>query len=117
MAKTSVEDAGVAIPVEWPDTIDLPTIYANQLFIHHTGNEFFMTFGELQPPIVVGSKEERREKLKATAIRGVTIRPVARLAISPPAMMAIAEVIRENTEKFKESSIRLKSDTEKGDTH
>jgi len=98
----------VTIPVEWPDTVDLPAVYANQLHIQHTGNEFFLTFGELQPPIVVGSEEERQEKLGT--IPAITVRPVAKIAISPPAMMGMADVIRENVERFRELLEQLASD-------
>ncbi len=98
----------VTIPVEWPDTVDLPAVYANQLHIQHTGNEFFLTFGELQPPIVVGSEEERQEKLGA--IPAITVRPVAKIAISPPAMMAMADVIRENVDRFTDAVEKTISD-------
>lgn len=93
------QDEGINIPVVWPESVDLPTVYANQMFIQHTDNEFFLIFGELMPPIAAGSQDERRKKLQS--LSGITIRPVVKIALSPPFMLRMAEAVQENVEKFR----------------
>ena len=100
-------DEGITIPVVWSESVDLPTVYANQLFIQYTNNEFFLIFGELMPPIAAGSQDERRKKLES--LSGITIRPVVKLAISPPAMLRMAEAVQENMEKYRETVDQLVS--------
>ena len=59
------------------------------------------------PPIAAGSQDERRKKLES--LSGITIRPVVKLAISPPAMLTMAEAVHENVEKFRETVDQLVS--------
>jgi hypothetical protein len=100
------ESEYTAISVVWPDNVELPTVYANHLYIQHTNNEFFLIFGELQLPMALGSPDERREKLERFS--EVTIRPVAKIAVSPPAMLKIAEIIQQNVEGFRNTVDQLK---------
>lgn len=101
------KDEGITIRVVWPESVDLPTVYANQLYIQHTNNEFFLIFGDMMPPIAAGSHDERRKKLES--LSEITIRPVVKLAMSPPAMLRMAEAVQENVEKFRETVDQLVS--------
>jgi len=92
---TAREEQEVKIPLRWPEKVDLPTIYANNLFISHAGQEFFLIFGEVTPPVWTEATPERLRELKS-----IEIKPVAKIAISPEAMPAIAKAIQENVEKF-----------------
>ena len=92
---TAREEQEVKIPLRWPEKVDLPTIYANNLFISHAGQEFFLIFGEVTPPVWTEATPEQLRKLKS-----IEIKPVAKIAISPEAMPAIAKAIQENVEKF-----------------
>ena len=88
------EVKGVAIRLQWESAEDVPTTYANHLYISHAGgNEFYLTFGELGPQVDL-DKDNPPECLK--------IRPVAKLAVSPPNMVRFLEVMRDNIEKFRE---------------
>jgi hypothetical protein len=88
-----VGETAVSIPIQWGTADHLPTIYANQLFISHAGPEFYLIFGELVPPIVLGEG-------KFPDI--VEIKPVAKIAVSPESMLRIAEAIANNVQRFKE---------------
>ena len=77
----------VEIPTRWEAGEQLPTVYANQLLITHAGPEFYITFGELIPPLAL-KKEELPDKIE--------IKAVARIAVSREAMRAFAEVINTN---------------------
>ncbi|MEA1905229.1 MAG: hypothetical protein U9M97_05080 [Candidatus Hadarchaeota archaeon] len=85
----------VSISLRWPEEVDLPTIYANHLFISHAGPEFFLIFGEVAPPLWTEATPERLRELES-----IEIKPVVKIAISPEAMPAIAKAIRENVERF-----------------
>lgn len=92
---TTREEQGVEIPLRWPEKVDLPTIYANHLFISHAGPEFFLIFGEVTTPVWTEVTPDKLETLGS-----LEIKPVAKIAISPEAMPAIAKAIQENVEKF-----------------
>ena len=84
------EERDVGIPLQWLEKVDLPTIYANRLFISHAGREFFLIFGEVTPPVWTKTTPERLRKLES-----IEIKPVAKIAISPEAMPAIVKAIQE----------------------
>jgi hypothetical protein len=93
------------IRVVWGSADDIPTTYVNNLFISHAGSEFYLIFGELSPPIILGKgKEEIPES--------IVIKPVIKLAISPEAMIQMADVINGNLEKFEEHMQREKEEKE-----
>jgi hypothetical protein len=107
------EGDATVVPIVWPAQTDLPTIYANQLYVHHTNNEFILVFGELEMPIMVGSPAEKRETLKK--LPHLSVRPVAKIAVSPPVMLAMAQVIQGNVERFMSRLEASQSaDTEEG---
>jgi hypothetical protein len=88
------EAQGIAIRLEWGSAEDIPTVYANHLHISHPGgNEFYLVFGELGPQVGL-DRDNPPESL--------TIKPVAKIAVSPPGMIRFSEVIQDNIEKFQE---------------
>ncbi|NHZ71609.1 MAG: DUF3467 domain-containing protein [Aquificales bacterium] len=90
-SKHEEDDGAVLIPLSWPDVKDAPTIYANELFVTHSGNEFYLVFGEV-PPLMVTAKEELPDF--------VEVNPVLKVAVSPGNMLRFAEVIDKNVKKF-----------------
>lgn len=81
----------------WVSNTDLRTIYANHFYISHAGEEFYLTFGELVPPVAPNeSTEEMRKRIGDT----LEIVPLVRLAITPSAMLKIAEAIRTNVTTY-----------------
>jgi len=101
MTETLAEDQDkpteIRLRVRWEDASDLPTLYANQVFITHAGGEFYVVFGELQPTVLMNVTPEQAQQLEE-----VSIRPVAKLVFSPDAIARIARAMHENVGKYEE---------------
>jgi hypothetical protein len=82
----------LAIRLLWGSMTEIPTVYANQLFIAHTGGEFYLIFGELTPPPDL-DRDNPPDYLE--------IRPVAKIALSTENMLRVAEVIGENVSQYR----------------
>src|SRR3972149_5297580 len=92
-ARRKPKQVAVSVPVQWGIPDSLPTVYANQLIITHAGSEFYLIFGELVPPTILG---------EGNLPEKVDIKPVAKVAVSPEAMLRFAEVIASNVKRFTE---------------
>ena len=77
---TQENDGGVAIPMVWVANEDVPILFANQFVIQHEHDEFLLTVGQLQPPIILGTPEERAEQVKM--ISYVPVNMVARIGFN-----------------------------------
>ncbi len=90
MAKTAKEEGqAVEVEVSWEDVASLPTTYANQAIVSHAGgNEFYLLFGEVMLPVTAGLRGEGVDK--------VSVRPVAKIALSPSTMMRVAAAVQKN---------------------
>ncbi len=80
------------------DAITMPTVYANHLFVSHAGPEFFLIFGVVTPPFILPGDEAKFAELKE-----VEAAPVAKIAVSPESMLAMAKTIQTNVEKYLET--------------
>ena len=88
-----------AIPAVFGEEAEkMPTSYANHLLISHAGPEFFLVFGVVTPPFILPGDEDRLAELEA-----VEALPVAKIAVSPEAMLLMAESIRANVERYLET--------------
>ena len=85
----------IQIGLQWQDASDLPTLYANQMYMTHSTGEFYVIFGETQLPIMLNPTPEAIEKLKA-----IEVKPVAKLVFTPQGMTAITKAMVENVQKF-----------------
>jgi hypothetical protein len=84
------------IRILWSSDDDLPSLYANHLYVSHAGDtEFHLIFGHLSPPITLNLKEDELPE-------NVIIKPVAKLVIGPKAMEAFLTILNDNWEKFDE---------------
>ena len=73
----------------------LPTIYANQVYVTHSGPEFYLVFGETFPPLV-----KEGEKVPEPDERQVPVRLVAKIAMSPSSMGRMVDVLKRNWKTF-----------------
>jgi len=80
----------VQVRLKWGSSEGLETVYVNHLHITHAGSEFYLVFGELTMPVLIGEQEVPEE---------LEIVPKVRLAISPEAMRSVARAIQDNVEK------------------
>jgi len=81
----------VSIPLRWESTEVAATIYANQMFITHAGNEFYLVFGEVDPIFGID---------KDALPDHITVHPRVKIAVTPQDMMEFARVIEENVTNF-----------------
>lgn len=82
------------IRVKWGDPENLPPIYANHIYVTHSGdNEFHLVFGYFMPPLAMGLEEDELPE-------SVEIKPVARIILSPEFMEKFLDVIKENYSKY-----------------
>lgn len=82
----------VEVRLVWDKPSEAPTIYANNLIISHSGSEFYMVFGEMEPWL---------ELDPSIAPIELTIKPIVKIAISHENMLKFAEVINGNVNQYK----------------
>ncbi|MFZ5821952.1 MAG: DUF3467 domain-containing protein [Chloroflexota bacterium] len=91
----------VAIRLVWGDSANIPTIYANNLYITHAGSEFFLVFGEMSPIMELDIEKMPEELI---------IKPVAKIVIAPENMVKFADVISGNVAKYSEKIEKSKDE-------
>jgi hypothetical protein len=88
-------DEQLQLPIVWVGLEDVPVLASNQMAIQHVGrDEFILTFGELTPPLLVGTEEQRLEQAKLISF--VTVTPVARVSFNRQRLTDLIRVLEEN---------------------
>lgn len=90
----------ITLPVVYIGAEDEPILFANQFVIQHEKNEFVLTVGQLQPPILLGSPEERKEQAKKLTY--VPIKVVARFGLTRQRLAELIEALQINLQKYDE---------------
>jgi len=85
------------IPLEWRIPEDLETHFATNIVISHSKGEFFLTFFEVVPPIILGDAE------KLAALESVPARAVARIAIAADRMGDLIDAMQRTLESYRKS--------------
>lgn len=88
----------VTLKKKYVNPLGVQTIFANEMTVSHTSNEFFLSFYRLEPPIVL-DEEDKAELLKMDSLDAVL---VTKIAITPEFAEATLEALKINIEKFKE---------------
>ena len=94
------EQDTITLPVTYLGLEDVPILFANQFVIQHEKNEFVLTVGQLQPPILLGLPEERKEQAKKLTY--VPIRVVARFGLTRQRLAELIEALQSNLRKYDE---------------
>ena len=94
------EQDAISLPVVYIGAEDEPILFANQFVIQHEKNEFVLTVGQLQPPILLGSPEERKEQAKKLTY--VPIKVVARFGLTRQRLAELIEVLQTNLRNYDE---------------
>ena len=92
------EQDTITLPVTYLGLEDVPILFANQFVIQHEKNEFVLTVGQLQPPILLGSPEERKEQAKRLTY--VPIRVVGRFGLTRQRLAELIEVLQSNLRTY-----------------
>lgn len=92
------EQDAITLPLTYLGLEDVPILFANQFVIQHEKNEFVLTVGQLQPPILLGTPEERKEQAKRLTY--VPIRVVARFGLTRQRLVELIEALQSNLRKY-----------------
>jgi len=84
------------LPITFIVPEQLPVIFANHMLVSHTEDEFFLTFFQLTPPVLIEGGQ-----LKFEDIKGAEAKAVARISISASRMNAFIEAQKRNLETWK----------------
>lgn len=68
--------------------------YATNITIQHTDHEFTISFYEAEPPVILGSSEERAARLDG--LTEVSAKCVARIVVAPGRMQAFIDAMQAN---------------------
>ena len=94
------ERDAITLPLTYLGLEDIPILFANQFVIQHEKNEFILTVGQLQPPILLGTPEDRKEQAKKLTY--VPIRVVARFGLTRQRLTELIEVLQSNLRTYDE---------------
>ena len=92
------EQDAIRLPLTYLGLEDVPILFANQFVIQHEQNEFVLTVGQLQPPILLGSPDERKEQAKRLTY--VPIRVVGRFGLTRQRLAELIEVLQSNLQTY-----------------
>lgn len=88
-----------SLPIKWDSgSKNTTTRYATNITIQHTENEFFLSFYEIRPPLLLGNQDEISREIDN--IDYVEAECVARIAVCPNKMHTILKAMQENYDNF-----------------
>lgn len=88
------EEEGRLVPVVWVGLDEVPIMLANQFVIQGGDSELLLTIGQLAPPMLLGSDDERRQQ--AEAISYVPIRPLCRVSLTAERLAELIDVLSQH---------------------
>lgn len=88
----------VQVPLSWVGIDDLTILFANQFVIQFDEDGFLLTVGQVAPPPLLGTVEERKEQ--ATQLAFVPVRPLARFSMSEERLRALIAILQENLSNY-----------------
>ena len=90
----------ISLPLVYVDVDESPVVVANQFVIQHEGEQFILTVGQLQPPIILGTSEEKIEQ--ARRLSHVPIRIVGRFGLTRDRLAELIEALQSNLRTYDE---------------
>ena len=88
------------IPIIVTGLDENPILFANHFVVQHHMTEFIITFGQVQPPIILGSPEQQAQQ--AEHISSIPARVVARIGLTPQRMTELVRVMQENLSNYEQ---------------
>lgn len=99
-----------SLPVRWEqDSDSVKTKYATHFTIQHSENEFFLSFYEIRPPLLLGDQKQVNEQLEK--LEHLNAECVSRIAISFKKIPSLVKAIEGSYQVFLNS--RPEEDKEK----
>lgn len=94
------EREGFELPIVYTSGDDAPILFANQFTIQFHQDEFILTIAQIQPPILLGSAEERRAL--AARLTHVPIRTLVRVGMTRTRLAELAEILAGHLQRYDE---------------
>jgi hypothetical protein len=85
------------LPIEWPEVG--VAMYANQLMAQCDGRSMYLTFCQTNPPAILGTPEEQRQKLEE--IKSIKAIPIVKLMIPLDVFRDMQRVVQEAVDRSK----------------
>ena len=83
------------IPIRRTNPLGLRPAFVNDCTVSHTGAEFYLTFGLIEPPLVLSADDlDRLDSIESAT--------VAKLALTPQFMQVLIKALSDNLKAFKE---------------
>lgn len=99
MADNEQEKARIyRLPVEWHYPEDLATGYSTNFIVQHREHEFYLSFFDVPPPLLLGTDEERKEQ--AQRLGSVRATAVARVIVAAERIPEFIRVLQENYDMY-----------------
>ena len=100
--------AAIEIPLFLRGAEETTVLFANHFLIQEFQGDFFLTAGQLVPPPLVGTMEERREQAKQ--VTSVSVNVIARLALTRGRLAEVTALLQSALERYDESTKRERRD-------
>lgn len=103
------EDAEpIGIPLVYAGLEDSPVLWANNFVVQYQPDEFTLTFGQLVPPMLIGTEEEQRAQ--ARQLSYVPIQVVGRFALTRGRLEQLNRLLTEHLARFPAPPVEEKQD-------
>ena len=104
--KRKEDEDGVYLPIVWHTPDGIISRYATNMVVQHDGHDFFLSFFEVVPPMVMGEDAENQIK-ELTSIKATC---VSRIIIPKERMPSIVEALNRHVAKTKGENERVKKE-------
>ena len=88
----------ISLPLVYVGAEEVPVLLANMFVSQFEQNEFILTVGQLVPPILIGTLEEREEQAKKVGY--VAVKIVAKLGLTRQRVVELIQLLQENLRNY-----------------
>ena len=88
----------INIPIEWPVPESIQSQYASAVFVQAGPYELAISFFETRPPILTGTPEENKAKLKEMG--SIRAECVSKIILSPEVLPGFISALQTELEKY-----------------
>jgi hypothetical protein len=95
--QATIEENKLEAPLEWYYPKDLRSRYATHMVVQRSEQEFYISFFEIPPPLIIGTPEEQQQQLNEMG--AVKAECVARIIVAAGRMPEFVTVLQRNLER------------------
>lgn len=81
------------VPIVWGEAGT--TIFANHAAAQYDGKAVYLTFGQANPPVILGQTDEEKQQ-QLDKVQSLVVQPVIRLAMTVEDYRAVIEVLQKH---------------------